>query len=138
MPSEPKLRRLKKNVPPLTDSAVIAQSPRTDAPLEKGNVVAVIKHKDLETASSSALTFAAAADELNGSANEELSTKSEDKIGSQDLGQVKYSAKVNSSSYLWIGSFLVLAGLVLGLLFGKPAILVSLAGVVFIALGFFI
>lgn len=52
--------------------------------------------------------------------------------------QAKYSAKVNAVSYIWIGAFLILAGVVLGLLFGKPAFLVSLAGVVFVILSFLV
>ncbi len=50
--------------------------------------------------------------------------------------QVSHSAKVNALNYMWIGFFLMLAGFVLGLLFGKPAFLVSVAGLVFIVLGF--
>ncbi|WP_199118102.1 hypothetical protein [Pedobacter sp. ASV28] len=41
----------------------------------------------------------------------------------------------NSISYIWIGAFLILAGIVLGLLFGRPAFLVSFVGIIFIALG---
>lgn len=43
--------------------------------------------------------------------------------------------KQNTLSYVWIGSILVIAGLVLGLLFGRAAFLLSLVGVIFIILG---
>ncbi len=55
-----------------------------------------------------------------------------------EVSQVSHSAKVNALNYIWIGFFLMLAGFVLGLLFGKPAFLVSVAGVVFIVLGFMV
>lgn len=55
-----------------------------------------------------------------------------------DGSQVSDIARVNALNYMWIGFFLILAGLVLGLLFGKPAFLVSVAGVVFIVLGFMV
>lgn len=45
------------------------------------------------------------------------------------------NTKANSFSYIWIGIFLVIAGVVLGLLFGKPAFLISFVGAVFIVLG---
>ena len=49
-----------------------------------------------------------------------------------------HSTTANSSSYIWIGIFLIIAGVVLGLLFGKPAFLISFVGIVFIALGMLI
>ncbi|MNK08670.1 hypothetical protein D3C87_266130 [compost metagenome] len=48
------------------------------------------------------------------------------------------TSKANSFSYIWIGIFLMLAGVVLGLLFGKPAFLISFVGIVFITLGLII
>lgn len=51
------------------------------------------------------------------------------------IAKVSHSSKVNSFSYIWIGIFLIVAGVVLGLLFGKPAFLISFVGVVFITLG---
>ncbi len=56
----------------------------------------------------------------------------------QEVTEVNRSIAPNALSYIWIGVFLVLAGLVLGLLFGKAAFLVSFAGVVFLVLGFLI
>lgn len=43
--------------------------------------------------------------------------------------------KANVRSYIWTGVFLIIAGVALGLLFGKPAFLVSVVGIVFIVLG---
>lgn len=54
---------------------------------------------------------------------------------SKEVAKITHSSKVNSFSYIWIGAFLIVAGLVLGLLFGKPAFLISFVGVVFIVLG---
>ncbi|WAC42173.1 hypothetical protein [Pedobacter sp. SL55] len=51
---------------------------------------------------------------------------------------VTNGTKASSFSYIWIGSFLIIAGLVLGLLFGKPAFLISFVGVVFVVLGILI
>lgn len=51
---------------------------------------------------------------------------------------VANGTKASSFSYIWIGSFLIIAGLVLGLLFGKPAFLISFVGVVFVVLGILI
>ena len=53
----------------------------------------------------------------------------------KEVAKITHSSKVNSFSYIWIGAFLIVAGLVLGLLFGKPAFLISFVGVVFIVLG---
>lgn len=50
----------------------------------------------------------------------------------------KEATRAITFSYIWIGIFLVIAGVVLGLLFGRPAFLVSFVGVVFIALGLMI
>lgn len=49
--------------------------------------------------------------------------------------QLSPDGQTNSTSYIWIGVFLIIAGVVLGLLFGKPAFLISFVGVVFVALG---
>mgnify|MGYP003582988841 CR=1 FL=1 len=48
------------------------------------------------------------------------------------------NSKKSAFSYIWIGTFLVIAGIVLGLLFGRPAFLVSFVGIVFIILGIII
>lgn len=68
---------------------------------------------------------------------QDRSTASNNVVPAQEI-QEKYSAKVNAVRYIWIGSFLILAGLVLGLLFGRPAFLVSIAGVVFVIIGFLV
>jgi len=60
------------------------------------------------------------------------------KLAAEDTIKVTHSTKVNSFSYIWIGIFLIVAGLVLGLLFGKPAFLISFVGIIFIALGLII
>jgi len=59
------------------------------------------------------------------------------KIDNNSTAMIKSSQnnQSNAFSYIWIGAFLVVAGLVLGLLFGKPAFLISFVGVVFIVLG---
>jgi hypothetical protein len=57
------------------------------------------------------------------------------KKDNKELATFTHSSKVNSISYIWIGCFLIIAGIVLGLLFGKPAFLISFVGVVFITLG---
>lgn len=59
-------------------------------------------------------------------------------VGEKEVVKSTNSANINSFSYIWIGIFLIVAGLVLGLLFGKPAFLISFVGVVFIALGLII
>jgi hypothetical protein len=41
-------------------------------------------------------------------------------------------------SYFWIGALLLLIGIILGLLFGRAAFLISACGMIFIILGFFI
>ena len=41
-------------------------------------------------------------------------------------------------TYLWIGFMLIVVGIILGILFGKTALLVSIAGVVFVAIGYII
>jgi len=57
---------------------------------------------------------------------------------SKDTPQLSPDGQTNSTSYIWIGVFLIIAGVVLGLLFGKPAFLISFVGVVFVALGIII
>ncbi len=57
---------------------------------------------------------------------------------SKDIPQLSPDGQTNSTSYIWIGVFLIIAGVVLGLLFGKPAFLISFVGVVFVALGIII
>lgn len=54
-----------------------------------------------------------------------------------DSTAIRNNIKAGSFSYvyIWIGAFFVIAGVVLGLLFGKPAFLISFAGLVFIVLG---
>ena len=47
------------------------------------------------------------------------------------------SDKANTISYVWIGVILLIAGIILGLLFGRAAFLVSFVGVIFILLGIF-
>ncbi|SOD17456.1 hypothetical protein [Pedobacter xixiisoli] len=56
----------------------------------------------------------------------------------KEVVEIPNNVKANSSSYIWIGIFLIVAGVVLGLLFGKPAFLISFVGVVFVALGMII
>lgn len=56
----------------------------------------------------------------------------------RDTPQLSPDGQTNTISYIWIGVFLIIAGVVLGLLFGKPAFLISFVGVVFVALGMII
>ncbi len=56
----------------------------------------------------------------------------------KDTPQLSPDEQTNATSYIWIGVFLIIAGVVLGLLFGKPAFLISFVGVVFVALGIII
>lgn len=56
----------------------------------------------------------------------------------KDTPQLSPDGQTNATSYIWIGIFLIIAGVVLGLLFGKPAFLISFVGVVFVALGIII
>lgn len=41
-----------------------------------------------------------------------------------------------SRTYLWIGFMLVVVGVILGILFGKMALLISVAGLVFVLIGY--
>lgn len=41
-----------------------------------------------------------------------------------------------SRTYLWIGFMLIVVGVILGILFGKMALLISLAGLVFVIIGY--
>lgn len=41
-------------------------------------------------------------------------------------------------TYLWIGFMLIVVGIILGILFGKTALLVSIAGMIFVAIGYII
>jgi cobalamin biosynthesis Mg chelatase CobN len=41
-----------------------------------------------------------------------------------------------SRAYLWVGIMLMVVGIVLGILFGKTAFLISLAGIVFVVIGY--
>ena len=57
----------------------------------------------------------------------------------EELAEERYNAKSTSSfSYVWIGIFLTIAGVVLGLLFGRPAFLISFVGIVFVIIGLII
>ena len=67
--------------------------------------------------------------------NIEKVQKPVEEVLSAEQLQAAYAAKVNAVNYIWIGFFLMLAGVVLGLLFGKPAFLVSFAGLVFLIIG---
>lgn len=83
------------------------------------------------------------ANTLGTSAEIEKTTKPEDNAtiqtnSSRDTPQLSPDGQTNATSYIWIGVFLIIAGVVLGLLFGKPAFLISFVGVVFIALGIII
>ena len=69
--------------------------------------------------------------------NKDSSTVKSESIQRQNAS-VTNGTKASSFSYIWIGSFLIIAGLVLGLLFGKPAFLISFVGVVFVVLGILI
>jgi membrane protein CcdC involved in cytochrome C biogenesis len=41
-----------------------------------------------------------------------------------------------SKTYMWIGIVLVVVGIIMGILFGKTALLISLAGMVFVIIGY--
>ncbi|MBC7914645.1 MAG: UbiA prenyltransferase family protein [Pyrinomonadaceae bacterium] len=41
-----------------------------------------------------------------------------------------------SKTYLWVGIVLVVVGMILGILFGKTALLISIAGMVFVIIGY--
>lgn len=41
-----------------------------------------------------------------------------------------------SRAYLWVGFMLIVVGVILGILFGKTALLISIAGVVFVMIGY--
>ena len=41
-----------------------------------------------------------------------------------------------SKTYLWVGIVLVVVGIILGILFGKTALLVSIAGLIFVIIGY--
>lgn len=56
----------------------------------------------------------------------------------KEILEIPNNSKANSFSYIWIGIFLIVAGVVLGLLFGKPALLISFVGIVFVVLGIII
>jgi len=43
-----------------------------------------------------------------------------------------------SRTYLWVGFMLIVVGVILGILFGKTALLISIAGVVFVTIGYLI
>lgn len=47
-------------------------------------------------------------------------------------------SSANKISYLWIGFVLVIGGIVLGLIFGRTAFMVSVVGIVFLIIGFFV
>ncbi len=70
--------------------------------------------------------------------NNKTITTVKDKNESEEIENTSYTSTVNSFSYIWIGAFLIIAGVVLGLLFGKPAFLISFVGIVFIVLGLLI
>lgn len=65
----------------------------------------------------------------------ELATDSNQKL--TDFS-IENSPKANKISYMWIGFVLVLAGVVLGLVFGRTAFMVSVVGFVFLIIGFYI
>lgn len=41
-----------------------------------------------------------------------------------------------SRTYLWVGFMLIIVGVILGILFGKTALLISIAGMVFVIIGY--
>lgn len=65
-----------------------------------------------------------------------------DIVGNANLAhnnaQIIETDKPNITSYVWIGIILIVLGIVLGMLFGRTAFLLSFIGVVFILLGIFI
>jgi len=65
----------------------------------------------------------------------DTSTTIKSKNDNKETAKFVQNTKTSSFSYIWIGILLVIAGVVLGLLFGKPAFLISFVGAVFIALG---
>lgn len=105
---EPAIKVEKEQVKP--EKEIVAPAPITRAALPSNNKV------ETTTAPS----------------KEEAVVKTE---SSKDIPQLSPDGQTNSTSYIWIGVFLIIAGVVLGLLFGKPAFLISFVGVVFVALG---
>ena len=55
-----------------------------------------------------------------------------------DRTEVDESTIKTSRTYLWVGFMLIIVGIILGILFGKNALLISLAGLVFVAIGYLI
>lgn len=51
---------------------------------------------------------------------------------------VRHNPSANTISYLWIGFVLIIGGIVLGLIFGRTAFMVSIIGVVFLIIGFYV
>ncbi|MBC8053868.1 MAG: hypothetical protein H7Y13_12455 [Sphingobacteriaceae bacterium] len=63
-----------------------------------------------------------------------------DEIEPEQLTVDKTSAepenKKASRTYLWVGFMLIVVGVILGILFGKTALLISIAGMVFVIIGY--
>ncbi|RZL20408.1 MAG: hypothetical protein EOO96_25145 [Pedobacter sp.] len=83
-------------------------------------------------------TLATKSDEVSVQTNDKTITTAKANNENNELLENATTSKANSFSYIWIGIFLMVAGVVLGLLFGKPAFLISFVGIVFITLGLII
>jgi hypothetical protein len=55
----------------------------------------------------------------------------DEKVEASEPGNFK-----TSRAYLWVGFMLIVIGAILGILFGKTALLVSIAGMVFVIIGY--
>ena len=55
-----------------------------------------------------------------------------------DSTVIDESSIKTARTYLWIGCMLIVVGIILGILFGKTALLISIAGAVFVTIGYLI
>jgi uncharacterized membrane protein len=57
-------------------------------------------------------------------------------IAAEDEGESVSPALKSSRTYLWVGIMLMVVGVILGILFGKTALLISVAGLIFVIIGY--
>lgn len=107
----------------------------SDATTTTQNVVAS-ETTDENTSSASASSNELSNSVLDGQHDQSLQSSNQDlRDSATDSALDNQIQKNNQSTYFWIGIFLIVTGIVFGLLFGKIAFLISLAGLIFIIIG---
>lgn len=118
---------------PKTASKQTAANPRLQTSKEDNSTVSIIIKKVDKTAPRSIKTESAKSQQktLEDKANTATAVSNAEPALANNQSILQ-----TSRTYLWVGTALVVIGMILGILFGKTALLVSIAGIVFVIIGY--